>query len=52
MTEVKEDKAYDLEDCFIDITSLHGPFFFKKSERSDFTLRHSIFDILRFAFNL
>jgi len=62
MNEVEEDKTYDLEERFIDVKSLHGPFFFKKTERSDSTLRHSTFDIrysavrfsmvLRFAFNI
>ena len=45
MTEVKEDKTYDLGERSININSLHGPFFYKKTERSDSTLRHSIFDI-------
>ena len=30
---------------------MYSVYFIKKTERSDSTLRHSTFDILRFAFN-
>jgi hypothetical protein len=53
MTKEKEDQGYDLEKQFFIINSALRPFFFKKSERSDSALRHSIFSIRysKFAFS-
>jgi hypothetical protein len=45
MAEETENKAYDLEVRLIDNNSTARSFNFKKAERSETTLRHSIFDI-------